>query len=147
MQPKGLKEHLARLNKLAGSEMIRVAGAVVFEASDAIRVEAFRSISAGSVSGAGHVASKPGEAPNRDTGDLQAGLENIQTGPLTAEVRATAAHSAPLEFGAVVTNGFGKGIKITIAARPFMRPARDKEAPKAQKRMTEQMSKFVKRSG
>ena len=139
MPMEGLDKHVRRLRRLeAGGR--KVAGAAVFEASDAIRVEAFRSISAGSVSGAGHVASKPGEPPNRDTGDLQSGLENIQTGPLTAEVRAgtgaKSAHARPLEFGT-----------SKMAARPFMRPARDKELPKAQRRLAEQMDRLVKRSG
>ncbi|UAB76962.1 HK97 gp10 family phage protein [Erythrobacter sp. SCSIO 43205] len=135
-RPKGLDKHLRRLNQLSGNEVRKIAGAAVFEASDDIRVEAFRSISAGAVSGAGHVASRPGEPPNRDTGDLQAGLENLQTGPLSAEVRANAPHSAPLEFST-----------SKMAARPFMRPARDKKLPDAQKRLADQLDKLVKRSG
>lgn len=134
-RPKGLDAHLARLRTLT-ADARKVAGAVVYEVADAIRAEAFRSISAGSVSGAGHVPSAPGEPPNRDTGHLQAGLVSAQTGPLSAEVRSNAAYASVLEFGGSNT-----------AARPYMRPARDKELPKAQRRMTEQMEKLVKRSG
>lgn len=135
-RPKGLDEHMRRLNKLSGGAAVRAAGAAVFELSDDIRAEAFISISRGSVEGAGHVASAPGEPPNRDIGDLQAGLENLQTGPLTAEVRANAPHSRPLEFGT-----------SKMAARPFMRPARDKKLPDANRRLVEQMSKVLKQSG
>lgn len=133
---KGADEHLARLRKLSGSEVVRVAGAVVVEGADTIRAEAFRSISRGSVSGKGHVASSPGEPPNRDTGELQANLEAVQTGPLTAEVRSKAPYAAALERGT-----------SKMAARPYMRPARDKKRDQIEKRFAAQMSKLVKRSG
>lgn len=136
MPMKGKDKHVRRLRRLSGPDVIRIAGAVVFEGADMIRAEAFRSVSAGSISGKNHVASAPGEAPNRDTGGLQAGFETSQTGPLTAEFRATAAHSTPLEFGT-----------SKMAARPFVRPARDKKAPAIRKRMVAQMNKLVKRSG
>jgi HK97 gp10 family phage protein len=134
-QPPGLRRHLDRLRRLAGPELIRVAGAAVYEAADDIRAEAFRSISAGSVSGAGHVASRPGEPPNRDTGTLQAGLKVAQTGPLTAEVRSEAPYAAALEFGT-----------SKMAARPYMRPARDKNLDRAQRRLSEQINRLIRRS-
>jgi HK97 gp10 family phage protein len=121
---------------MAGPDLVRVAGAAVYEAADDIRAEAFRSISAGSVSGAGHVPSAPGEPPNRDAGDLQAGIKVARTGPLTAEVRAEAEHSRPLEFGT-----------SRMAARPFIRPARDKNLDRAQRRLAQQIDRLVKRSG
>ena len=136
MALKGAKKHSDRLKKLSGAQVIKLAGAIVFEGADTIRAEAFRSISAGSVSGAGHVASLPGQPPNRDTGDLQAGIKVVRTGSVSAEVRATAAHSAPLEFGT-----------STMAARPFMRPARDKKVKEIRARFAEQFNKLNKRSG
>lgn len=135
-RPKGLDAHLKRLRTLAGPEVQKAAGAAVYEAADAIRAEAFRSISAGSVSGAGHVPSAPGEAPNRDTGYLQSRLSNVETGPVSAEVRSEAEYAAALEFGT-----------SRMAARPYMRPARDKEAPKAQERLVKQIDRLVRRSG
>ena len=127
---------LRRLRALSGPDVIRAAGAAVYESADAIRAEAFRSISAGSVSGAGHVASRPGEPPNRDTGDLQGKLINVETGPLTAEVRSEERYAAALEFGI-----------SRMAARPYMRPARDKELKPAQRRLEQQIDRLVKRSG
>lgn len=121
---------------MGSREVIRIAGAVVYEAADDIRAEAFRSISAGSVSGAGHVPSRPGEPPNRDTGDLQAGLKIAQTGPLSAEVRSEAPHAKPLEFGT-----------SKMAARPYLRPARDKNVDRAQRRLAQQMQRLIERSG
>lgn len=134
---KGLDKHLRRMRALGGPEMIRAVGAAVYESADAIRAEAFRSISAGSVSGAGHVASKPGEPPNRDTGNLQSKLKTVPTGPISAEVRSEAEYAAPLEFGD----------SRNLAARPYMRPARDKELQPSRKRLAQQLDRLVKRSG
>lgn len=114
---KGKDSILRKLRYLQSREFNQLAGAVVYEAADAVRAEAFQSISRGAVSGAGHVPSKPGGPPSRDTGTLQAGLKVQRTGLLTAEVRAETPYSAPLEFGT-----------SRMAARPFMRPARDKVA-------------------
>lgn len=133
--PPGMREHMRRLQRLSSTEVIRAAGAAVYESADAIRAEAFRSISAGSVEGAGHVRSRPGEPPNREIGDLQNGLKNVETGPLTAEVRAEAPHSRPLEFGT-----------SRMAARPYMRPARDKELEPSQRRLAQQIERLVRRS-
>ncbi|QDP55574.1 MAG: hypothetical protein Unbinned273contig1001_65 [Prokaryotic dsDNA virus sp.] len=133
---KGLDKHLRRLKRLQGPEVERMAGAVVFEGADTIRAEAFRMVSAGSVSGAGHVASKPGEAPNRDTGDLQAGFETAKTGRVSAEFRSRSAHAKPLELGS-----------SKMAPRPHIRPARDKKAAEIRDRLAEQFNTLVKRSG
>lgn len=136
MPVKGLDKHLRRLRAISGAEVIRVAGAVVYEGADIIRAEAFRSISAGSVSGAGHVPSAAGESPNRDTGALQAGFKVVQTGPLSAEFRAETPYSAPLEFGS-----------SRVAARPFARPARDKKRREIEERMASQINRLNRRSG
>lgn len=132
---KGGDKHLRRLRRLSAAAT-KVAGAIVYEGADMIRADAFQKISAGSVSGAGHKPAAPGAYPNRDTGVLQANLKVARTGPLTAEVRSEAAHSAPLEFGT-----------SKMAARPFMRPSRDAKKPEIEKRFAEQMSKVVKQSG
>lgn len=133
---RGKEKHLKRLRTLSGPAVTKLAGAIVFEGADTIRAEAFRMVSAGSVSGRNHVASAPGEAPNRDSGTLQAGFETQQTGPVSAEFRAETSYSAALEFGT-----------SKMAARPFVRPARDKIAPAIRKRFAEQMNKLIKRSG
>ncbi|MXP42984.1 HK97-gp10 family putative phage morphogenesis protein [Allopontixanthobacter sediminis] len=133
---KGADKHIARLRKLSSQRVVALAGAVVFEGADTIRAEAFRSISAGSISGAGHQASAPGDAPNREFGDLQAGLKAVKTGALTAEFRAEAPHSKPLEFGT-----------SKMAARPFARPARDKKIKEIRADYVEKMNKLVKASG
>lgn len=131
---KGRDKHLRRLRKLQA--VTRLAGAVVYEGADTIKAEAQRSISAGSVSGKGHKPSKPGEPPNYDTGVLSRNIEANRTGALTAEVASKAAYAAPLEFGT-----------SKMAARPYMRPARDAKREEIQRRMAEQFEKLVKSSG
>jgi len=131
---KGRDRILRKLRFLQSKEFEDLAGAVVYEAADAVRAEAFQSISRNSVSGAGHVPSRPGEPPNRDEGTLQAGLKVRRTGLLSAEVRAEAAHSAPLEFGT-----------SKMAARPFIRPARDKVAAGALKDGIAKLNKQIRR--
>ncbi len=133
---KGQKKHSDRLKRMSGGGIVAAAGRVVFVGSDMIRTEAFRSISAGSISGKNHVASAPGESPNRDLGDLQAGFTNDQTGPVSAEFRSSAPHSRPLEFGT-----------SKMEPRPHVRPARDKMAPKIRKLFAREIDKLVKGSG
>ena len=124
-----------RMDRLTGREVIETAGKVVFEGADMISAHAFREISRVSVYGDGHVPSKPGEFPNRDTGVLQGGLETQRTGPVTAEVRSTALYAAPLEFGT-----------SRMAARPYMRPSRDAKRKEIERLFATEIDKLVKRS-
>lgn len=136
MTMKGKDAHMRRLRKLSGNQVRALAGAIVYEGADTIRKEAFRLVSAGSVEGKNHVRSKPGEAPNREHGDLQAGMKSLKTGPVTAEFRSESDHAMPLEFGT-----------SKMAARPNVRPARDTKRPEIEKRFAEQFDKLVKASG
>lgn len=131
----GKDGHKRRLRTLS-KEAVTVAGRVVYVGADMVRAEAFQSISRGSVSGAGHIPSVPGEPPNRDSGILQAGLEIARTGPVQAQVSSNAQYSAALEFGT------GR-----MSARPYMRPARDKTLPEINRLFVTEMDKFIKRSG
>lgn len=136
MSLKGADRHRRRLKTLSGDAVIRIAGAIVYEGADAIKAEAQHLITAGSVQGKGHIRSKPGEPPNREFGTLDSHIEARKTGPLTAETVSSAPHARPLEFGT-----------SKMAARPYMRPARDKKAPEIQRNFTEKMTKLVKASG
>lgn len=101
-----------RLSRITDENMVRKVGQALFAGGELIRAEAFHMISEGSVSGKGHIASLPGEAPNRDSGVLQAHIEAVQTGPLSAEVSSNAPYASALEFGT-----------SKMAERPYMRPA------------------------
>jgi HK97 gp10 family phage protein len=131
---KGKDAHIRRLRNLTKVE--RAANRVVMAGAEMIRAEAHHSISAGSVSGKNHIPSAPGEPPNRDTGVLQANIETLQPGALVAEVRSSAEYAAALELGT-----------SKMAARPYMRPARDKMAPEIQRLFAQEIGKLVKRSG
>lgn len=96
-------------------------GKAVFVGADMVKAEAQRSITEGSVSGRFHVASKPGEPPNADTRQLDKSIAAKKTGPVSAEVRATAPYAAAQEFGYPPSN---------LAERPYMRPAATKTKPK-----------------
>lgn len=136
MAMKGKDKHLRRLARLSGPEVVKAAGRVVFVGADMIRAEAFRGVSAGSVSGKNHVPSAPGDYPNRDTGGLQNGFKTEQTGPLSAEFRSETEYSAALEFGT-----------SKMEARPHVRPARDAKKPTIERLFAQEIGKLVKGSG
>lgn len=114
---RGHKAHLARLRKLAGSGPERLVSKALFSGAEENAVEAQISITTGAISGKGHIASKPGEAPNADTHDLADKIIATQPKPLTARVESNSDH-AMIEFD------WGN-----VAARPYLRPARDKLIP------------------
>jgi len=134
MAMKGKDRHMRRLKTLS-ADAAKVANKVVYVGADMIRAEAFQSISRGAVSGKNHVPSAPGEPPNRDTGHLQSQIETSQPEFLVAQVTSSAEYAKDLEFGT-----------SKMAARPYMRPARDKMEPTIQRLFASEMDKLVKRS-
>jgi len=70
-----------------------------------------------------HYSSPPGSAPNSDTGILAGSIYNKMTGKTSAEVRVNAKYGIPLELGWMSKAG------NHVPARPFLRPAVEKEAP------------------
>jgi HK97 gp10 family phage protein len=132
----GAKAHAARLKKIQGPEMVKAVGAALFVAGDMIKVDAQISVTAGSVSGKGHVVSAPGDPPNNDSGDLVRGIENTQVAPLRVEVTSSAPHAVPLEVGT-----------SKMAARPYMGPAAQKNRAEATQLVREAVSRVVKAAG
>lgn len=116
---RGGKELTDKLRKMSGPELAKHVGQALFVAGQTIEVHAELSITRGSVSGKGHVPSKPGEPPKRDTGVLDGNIETVQISPLKVEVSSNAPYAAALEFGT-----------SRMAARPYMRPAVEKTRPK-----------------
>lgn len=105
----------------------------LFVGASEIAVEAQLLINQGSVSGKGHVPSRPGEPPNRDSGVLSGNIEALQEGPLRAVASSNAPYSQELEFGT-----------SKMAARPFMRPAAEKVRPKVQKLVAQAVAKAIR---
>lgn len=117
---KGAKRHLRRLRG-ANASVRRHAGRAIFVGAGQIETEARQSIIRGAIQGAGHVPSRPGEPPNRDTGNLDQNIVATKTGDLTAEVSSNAqagdySYSVGLEFGT-----------SKMDERPYMRPAAKKK--------------------
>lgn len=113
------KKRLASLHSPAARARIRAA---LYVGADILRAEAALSIVHGAVQGKGHIASKPGEPPNRDTGQLDTSIhvrEGQAGNDLRMEVVADAPHALPLELGT-----------SKMEERPFMRPAAKKTAPR-----------------
>ena len=101
----------AKLDDLS-REGRRLVSRAVYAGADLIATEAALSITRGSVSGKGHVPSKPGEPPNADTRQLDRSIIAVQTGELEARVQVNAPYASALEFGT-----------SKMAARPFLGPA------------------------
>lgn len=106
----------ARIRAIQGPEAVQEIGKALFVAADRIKASAQRSITEGAISGAGHVASLPGQPPNADTHNLDRQIESELVQPLKAVVSSNARYSAALEFGT-----------SRMAARPFMMPAAERE--------------------
>lgn len=108
----GSQKHLDRLKRMQrGSRQI---AAALYRAGQEIELDAENSITAGSISGKGHVVSAPGQPPNADTRDLDSKIDTVlvSQNPPTVKVSAYSGHAVPLEYGT-----------SKMAARPFMRPA------------------------
>lgn len=110
MSAKSHSDRLKRMAKQTAREVTRA----LYLVGQQVELEAERSITAGSVSGKGHVPSAPGQPPNRDTGVLDSNIETtvVAQNPPTVHVTASAPYAGFLEFGT-----------SQMAERPFMRPA------------------------
>jgi HK97 gp10 family phage protein len=135
MAIRGLKSHQQRLKNLQSPATVKLVGQALFAAGQMIENEAGLSITRGAVSGKGHVASKPGEAPNADTHRLDRSIETTQVGPLKVKVTANSGYASALEFGT-----------SKMAARPFMRPARDKKKGEARDIVVKALNVALKRA-
>ncbi len=114
----GVDKHVNRLKRAAQ----RTPDAVLRElyvAGQEIEIAAEISITQGSISGKGHIPSRPGEPPNADTRDLDTKIETriVRRGDNPrVDVEAFSAHAVFMEFGT-----------SRVAERPFMRPAAAKK--------------------
>ena len=110
---KGADKHKRRLNSLIHKTAQQVTRGL-YVAGQLIELSAEKSITQGSISGAGHIPSRPGEPPNADTRFLDMNIEThiVSQSPPHVRVISNAPYSAALEFGT-----------SKMAERPFMRPA------------------------
>lgn len=134
MAIKGLDKHVKRLQNMRKAAR-QVTGAL-YAAGQDIELDAERSITEGSVSGAGHVPSLPGQPPNRDTGHLDTNIETTveAQNPPTVHVTSHAEYSAALEYGT-----------SKMAERPFMRPATEKNRKNVSSKVAEAVRVTIRR--
>ena len=132
MSLKGAGRHSARLKALASPRMVRAVNAALQTGADEIKAHAHHLITTGSVSEGRHVASRPGEPPNEDTGVLRSGIEAYQRAPLTAEVIAEAPYAARLEFE---------------MDRQFMAPSRDAKRDRVNELVAGAINQVAKTGG
>jgi len=109
---------------------------VIETVADMVKVDAQTSITAGSVSGAAHVPSAPGEPPNNDTGVLANSITVEQIDALRCRVVATAPYAAIQELG-------GTAGGVTLPERPYMRPAADRNRQSGKRLMEAAVAKVV----
>jgi HK97 gp10 family phage protein len=106
----------AKLGRLASPDATRSIGRALFRAGQLVEQKAGELITEGSVSGKGHVPSRPGEPPQNDTDVLARAIETAhereEAGRLVVEVSSNALYAAALEYGT-----------SKMAERPYMRPA------------------------
>ena len=121
---------LRRLRFMASPQFLDAASKAVYEAADAMRAEAHHSIVAGSVSEKAHTPSVAPAPPNNETGHLANNIEVSQPSPFIGRVTSQADYSAVHEFGS-----------STHPARPFMRPARDRVQPEAERILEKQVAR------
>ena len=116
----GAGKHSRRLGKIARDTANEVAKKL-YIIGQQVELDAELSITAGSISGKNHVASAPGEPPNADTRHLDSNIETrLEKSSFLprVSVESNAEYSAALEYGTE-----------KMAARPFMRPALEKNRP------------------
>lgn len=106
----GNKRHSDRLRR--GSTVIRsILSPIVKASADEVTFTAKALIIEGSVSGPGHIPSKPYEPPNADTHYLDQHIITRPVNDLRYESASTAEYAGDLELG------------YTVIERPYMRPA------------------------
>lgn len=108
--------HAARLARLSSPALFDALGHALLTSAGSIAEDAAESVRANSISGPGHIPSKPGQPPNADTHDLDESIhvgELIETpGQIQTAVIADSEHAIWMELGT-----------STILPRPFLMPA------------------------
>lgn len=129
-------QFLEILSALQDSLFQKDVGKALYAAADDVRAESRRSITAGSISGANHVPSDPGDPPNNDTGHLIATHETELVKWDHARVVVSAEYAAALEFG-----------NSRVLARPFLGPATRASASRMEKRLALGIRQAARRAG
>lgn len=130
-------KHSERLLKLSRDTAKEVA-VRLYKVGQDIELDAEFSITAGSISGKNHVPSDPGQPPNADTRHLDTNIETRLVDSYNPKVTVTshAAYSAWLEYGTE-----------NMAARPFMRPALERNRTELANAVKRGVNAVIRKSG
>lgn len=137
-----MADHMKRINGMAKADVAKAAARGLYKAGQLIETTAKQSITEGAVSGAAHVPSAAGQPPNEDTGALRRSIEtrlSAQSTTPSVEVVAggpTADYAVHLEYGT-----------SRMAARPFMKPAVDKNRARVAQEVGAAVSIIIKSGG
>lgn len=113
-----LKAHMRKLRAIRDVEPKVIID--MLTVGEQIRQEAADSIREGAVRGPGHIASRPGDPPNANTGKLElSGEVRLRKSEKRVEVAFTAPHALAMEVGT-----------RNVLARPYLRPASQKHKSK-----------------
>lgn len=113
------------LESFAGPPLKKEISAALYVGADDVRARYRRKVTDGSISGANHVPSEPGQPPNNDTGFLISTAETAMVAWNHAQVRVGAPYAVPLEIG-----------NSKMAARPALGPATQESRKQVQHRIT-----------
>lgn len=166
----GSGSYLRRIRQ-GGPEIVKRVGAVVFAAADAVAVDAQISLTTGATSGANHTPSAPGTPPNQDSGTLGNSIQALRLPPLRAQVIADAPYAAIQEYGGIINHPGGtayfigedgmatfvgnddpraaslprtKAHEIVLPARPYLRPALEKNRDQINSDITKAVNSAMK---
>lgn len=133
----GAEKHARRLARLRRETALEVAKRL-YAGGQNIELDAELSITAGSISGKNHVPSEPGQPPNADTRHLDTNIETKLVDSYNPKVTVTsqAEYSAWLEYGTE-----------DMAARPFMRPALEKNRSELANSVKYGVNAVIRKSG
>lgn len=128
-------DHAPRLRRIAPLSVFPAVSEELEAGARLIADDAKASIIDGSISGPGHIASLPGEAPNADTHDLD---EHIRVGDLI-ETAATIQTSVISDSDhAWIERGGSK-----MEPRPYLEPATERARPDVRSSLVERFRKIV----
>jgi len=131
---RGKDVHRNRLKRMKAQYMKDPVVAALVKIGEAVRADAQASIRANGSPSPNHIVSKPGDPPNADTNNLDLAIDVRTNKARTAiEVKASAEYSAALEFGT-----------SRIQARPFMRPALQRNRGRAVTGVAQAVSKEIR---
>jgi HK97 gp10 family phage protein len=131
----GDKNHAKRLAALSSPQAQQLITQALYVGGQLLELDAERSITAGSISGKGHVPSAPGSPPNADTRRLDSNIDTTVVGQGVVEVTSRAPYSAALEYGT-----------SRMAERPFMRPAAARNRGKVTQLVRQAVDKLTRGS-